>query len=113
MLAPLLRNSIERVYKAQIDSLLTNGIQYFMVIVRKLLQLIFILLFWPTLLSKIPNFMRADAQKEYEPVAEVLLDKNFPRKLIVSWKMIRGTIIAVSLGYILIAILAFISQFRK
>ncbi len=107
---PLLRNSIERIYKKQIDFLLIRSPYYFKLVVWRLLQLILILFVWPTLLSKIPNFMRVEAQKEYEPVADVLLDRNFPRKMIVSWKTVRGTILTFGLVIVVIVILVFISQ---
>jgi len=110
---PLLRNSIERIYKKQIDFLLTRGFYCFKTIFWRLLQLMLILFFWPTLLSKIPNFMRVEAQKEYEPVADTLLDRSFPQKMIVSWKMVRGTIFAFSFAIVVIVILVFISQFLK
>lgn len=109
-LIPLLRNSLERVYKKQIDSFLTKSIHYLKVILWRIIQLILILPLAPTLLSKIPNFMHLKAQNEYEPIADVLLDKNFPQKMLKSWKMVLGNFFGICLIMVFFFIM---SKFSK
>lgn len=57
--------------------------------------------------------MREEAQKEYEPVADALLDRKFPQKMILSWKRIQGAIFVFGFCIIIMAILGLASEFTQ
>ena len=112
-LVPLLRNSIERICKEKIDSFLLKFLYYCKLVIWKLIQLILILFYCPTFLSKIPGFMREQAEKEYKPVAEALLDRDFPRKMIASWNLVGWTVFVFLSIVVIMSTVALLTHYHK